>query len=266
MFYLIVHLINTECLPCAKHCSRSWHTVGRKARFQLSWNKGYSGEGTQWVEQFQYHVLSRSGTSLRKRWQDKGSWVGSVELLWIECVITGGPLRRWHLNWGSGLCDSQVEERSSTKPNEHGVSGEWHVDWEEWGSGDESEKWFWATHATARSWIYSEVRTAIGGFWAEEWQQLMCVCKGHCNYCGKICLDLNPESSDTRAQALNYAKMYNWGIIVMWEGSEGGEITSVWGLREIQDGLCLAHRESSGSEVGPLLGSLNTRLRRVNFL
>lgn len=145
-----------------------------------------------------YHVLSRSGESLRKNTQDEGleHWVGGsgTALDWV--MVMEAPSKEVTLNWGRGLCDRREKQRAQ---NRRSV--------EVWGR--------------ARSLDSFQCKESHWGFWAEKRPELMCVFKDHWNCCVQNWQDLNPDSSDSRAQA-QHKKVQSGNDNVVWEASEAG--------------------------------------------
>lgn len=150
-------------------------------------------------------------------------------LLWIAWLVQKASeevtfeLRKWAA-WPSGR--GQVQRRMSMECLRNGTRLRGARKW----------KWNQRSHDVwpPRPWqeirIYSSMRKATGGFWAEEWHEPI-VFKDHANVIHvKNWLHLN-LGSDSRA--LNpYTKECNWGMMAaIWEGSTEGEITSVWAFQ-----------------------------------
>ena len=152
-------------------------------------------------------------------------------LLWIVWLVRR-LLRRWHLNWGSELRDHQQREQqvqrwTSTECLRDGIPPRGARKWK-WNQRSHD---VWPPMLWQGIKIYSSIRKATGGFWAEEWHGLI-VFKAHSDVTYvENWLHLDLDWSDSRA--LNpYTKECNWGMITaIREGSTGGEITSVWALQ-----------------------------------
>lgn len=160
-------------------------------------------------------------------------------LLWIVWLVRR-LLRRWHLNWGSELCDQQAEGTAGTKVNSMGGlrDGTWLRGGGKWRWNQRSHD-VWPPTPWQGIQIYSCTRKATGGFWAEEWHGLI-VFKDHSNVIYvKNWWHLNLDWSDSRA--LNpYAKECNWEMVIaIREGSTEGEITSVWAFQGNPSGTWL---------------------------
>lgn len=108
-----------------KHCCWNGDTVVKKTGFQPSWSWDCSGKGTQWAVQLKEPILLRGGKSLKKYSQTSSRSAG-WGLVWLLRIVwlVRRLLRRWHLNWGSELCDQQAEGTQQAQRQ---------IAWEVWG-------------------------------------------------------------------------------------------------------------------------------------